>query len=283
MTGNRPKICLVTGANSGIGKEIVKGLALSNIHIIMVCRNREKGQTLLDEIKTLSASSIDLLIADLSSQAEIRLLAKTIHERYPQLDILINNAGVVLFNQEFSVDGIEMTLATNYLAPFLLTQLLMDLLLKSTSARIINISSAIHKWGKIDLDDLQYSQRKYQFLKAYAQSKLLMNISTFELARRLKGSSITVNCLHPGAVKTNLGNNAKNNFLLKFIDKLVKFFFISPKQAAKGPLYLALSPAMENITGEYFVKEKIASPHPIVYDNEIAKKVWDISATLVNM
>lgn len=283
MKNNYQKICLITGANSGIGKEIAIGLAKSGAHVIMVCRNLERGQAALEEIKILSGTnSIELLIADLSSQTEIRALAETIYNHYLVLDVIINNAGLVLPRKSFSVDGIEMTLATNYLAPFLLTNLLITLLKKSASPRIINISSAIHKWAKIDLNDLQYERRKYHFMKAYAQSKLLMNIMSFELARRLSDTRITVNCIHPGAVKTQLGSNDNHNIMLKIADKIIKFFFISPQQAAKSPIYLALSPDMENITGKYFVKNTAAPSSPITYDPVLAAQVWEISENLVS-
>ena len=282
MRSNDQKICLVTGANSGIGKEIALELALSGAHVIMVCRDFARGSTAFEEIKALSGSkSIDLLIADLSSQADIHLLVKAIYDRYPALHILINNAGLVLSKKILSVDGIEMTLATNYLGPFLLNNLLIDLLTKSQPSRIINVSSAIHKLAKLDLSDLQYDKRKYQFMKAYAQSKLLMNIMTFELSRRLTGTGITVNCVHPGAVKTSLGSSSAKSSIMKFIDKGIKFFFISPQQAAKTLVVLALSPEVENITGEYFVKGKTVPSSSITRDPVLATTVWEISDKLV--
>ena len=276
------KICLVTGANSGVGKEIALALAQAGAHVIMVCRHAEKGRSALADIKAKSGSnSIDLLLADLSSQTAIHQLCKTIHERYAMLHVLINNAGVVLTEKKLSADGIEMTLATNHLGPFLMTQLLRDLLEKGAPSRIINISSAIHKWAQLDLDDLQYTKRKYQPLRAYAQSKLLMSIVTFEMARRLAGTNITVNCVHPGAVKTNLGSNNANNVALKWLDKFIKLFFITPQAAAQTPVYLALSPEVNNVTGKYFVKGKPVLASASSYDPDIAREVWNISAKLV--
>jgi NAD(P)-dependent dehydrogenase (short-subunit alcohol dehydrogenase family) len=276
------KTCLITGASSGIGKEIALGLAKLGIHVILVCRQAEKGQRVLEEIKTTSDSkNVDLLIADLSSQNEIRSLVNTIYNRYPSLNILINNAGIVSTKKQYSVDGIEMTIATNHLGPFLLTHLLLDLLKKSASPRIINVSSAIHKWAKIDLTDLQFNHRKYHFMKAYAQSKLLMNATTFELAKQLEKTNITVNCLHPGAVKTNLGSNNATNFFLRKIDKIIKSFFITPAMAAKTPLYLATSSEVENITGKYFIKCKPVSSKTI--SPELSKKIWEISKELVKI
>lgn len=275
------KICLVTGASSGIGKEIATALAISGAQVIMVCRNATKGLAVLEEIKQKSGSkSIDLILADLSSQREIRLLAQTIQARYTQLDVLINNAGLVLSKKTFSEDGIEMTLALNHLAPFLLTNLLLDLLKKSAPARIINISSDIHKWGKIHLDDLQFEKRKYQFMKAYAQSKLLLTVTSFELARQLANSGVTLNCVHPGAVKTNLGSDSTHHILLKVIDKMIKFFFITPQKAAEMPFYLATSSQIENVTGQYYANGKPKLASSISYDTQLAKKIWEISEKL---
>lgn len=282
MIKNDRKICLVTGANSGIGKEIAIGLAKSGAHVIMVCRDLDRAQAALEDIKIKSgSSSIDLLIADLSSQADIRSLAKIMYERYSALHILINNAGLVLSKRTLSADGIEMTLATNHLGPFLLTHLLLDLLEKSTPSRIINVSSAIQKWAKINLTDLQYENHKYQFMKVYGQSKLLMNIITFEFAKRLEGTGVTINCIHPGAVKTSLGSDNSHHIALKCIDKLIKFFFITPKQAAKNILDLAISPEWESISGKYVVKGKAVLSNLVTYDRLLAKKIWGISERFV--
>ena len=276
------KTCLVTGANAGLGKEIALALAKTGAHVIMVCRHPERGKLALKDIQTQSGSTaIDLLIADLSSQADIRTLAETIHQRYAKLDVLINNAGAVFYQKNVSVDGIEMTLATNHLAPFLLTHLLLDLLKSSSPARIINISSAIHKWGKIDLTDLQFERRKYHVMKTYAQSKLLLNSVSFELARKLEGTGVTVNCVHPGAVKTHLGSDQAHNLGLKLMDYLIKFFFISPQEAAKTPVYLATAPEMANVSGKYFVKGKAVSASYSSYDPVLAKEIWAASEKLI--
>jgi NAD(P)-dependent dehydrogenase (short-subunit alcohol dehydrogenase family) len=278
------KTCLVTGASSGIGKEVAKQLALSGYHVIMVCRDPNKSQSVLEEIKAQSASqTVDLLIADLSSQSAIRALADTVRDRYARLDVLINNAGVVLTHRETSIDGFEKTLATNYLGPFLLTNLLLDLMKSSLPSRIVNVSSAIHKWGSIDFNDLEFKTRKYQFMKVYAQSKLLMNLFTFELARRLAGTDVTVNGLHPGAVNTHLGTANADSFMMRMLDKMIKFFMISPQQAAKTPVYLATSPKVMNISGKYFLKCKPVSASLISTDAVLAKQAWEVSSKLVGI
>jgi NAD(P)-dependent dehydrogenase (short-subunit alcohol dehydrogenase family) len=274
------KTCLVTGATSGIGREVALGLAKLGSKVILVCRQADKGRRVLAEIKEVSNSKdVELLVADLSSQTEIRSLANIIYDNYPTLDTVINNAGVVLTEKQYSSDGIEMTLATNHLGPFLLNNLLVDLLKKNAPARIINVSSAIHKWAKLDLEDLQFQRRKYQFMKAYAQSKLLMNITTFELARRLEGTGVTVNCIHPGAVRTNLGSSNTNSLIVQAIDKFIKSFFISPETAAQSLIHLATSSEVKNTTGKYFVKHKIAFPKNV--SAEMAKKIWKISENMI--
>lgn len=278
------KICLVTGASSGIGKEIALALAKTGAHVIMVCRNTDKGNCALKDIKQQSGStSIDLLTADLSSQSEIRLLSKMIYERYSNLHVLINNAGVVLSKKTLSADGIEMTLATNHLGPFLLTHLLLDLLKKSAPSRIINISSNIHKWAKVDLTDLQYGRRPYKFMQAYAQSKLLVNIATFALSKKLIGTGVTANCAHPGAVKTNLGTDSASSLTLKFIDKCIKFFFITPQKAAESLCYLAVAPEIATSSGKYFMKGKPSLASATSYDNVLSDKICDISKQLVGI
>jgi NAD(P)-dependent dehydrogenase (short-subunit alcohol dehydrogenase family) len=278
------KTFLITGANSGIGKEVALELTKLDHHVILVCRDANRGKAALDEIKAKTASnSIDLLIADLSSQAEIRSLANTVRERYSVLHGLINNAGVVMTERVNSVDGIEMTLATNHLGPFLLTHLLLDVLKSSAPSRIVNVSSAVHKWGSIDLQDLQFEKRKYQFMRAYAQSKLLMNLATFELARRLENTGVTVNCLHPGAVNTHLGSYNAKTAIMKAVDKMIKFFMTSPQKAARTPIYLAVSPEIIGLTGKYFVKCRSVPASAASYDLEMAKQVWEISNKLVGL
>lgn len=278
------KTCLVTGASSGLGKEIALGLAQLGAHVVMVCRESKKARTIYSEIQSQSISTkINLIFADLSSQAEIIKLATTIKNQYVQLHVLINNAGTVLTQRAQTIDGIETTLATNHLAPFLLSQLLLPLLQHSKPARIINISSAIHKSVKLELNDLEFQYRKYQFFKAYAQSKLLMNITSFELAKKLANTGITVNCLHPGAVNTNLGSSKNHNFLIRGLDRLIKSFFISPKQAAQAALWLASAPQFDNVTGQYFEKFKLSKPNPVCYDQVVIATVWAMSMKKCNL
>jgi NAD(P)-dependent dehydrogenase (short-subunit alcohol dehydrogenase family) len=269
------KTCIVTGANSGIGKETALGLARLGAHVVMVCRNREKGQAALEEIRRESGSSqVDLLIADMSSQASVRELAEQIHQKYSRLDVLVNNAGGGAPPGARSVDGIEMTLATNHLGAALLTLLLLDLLKASAPSRVINVSSEAQRRARLDMNDLQFERRKYSGVAAYGQSKLLMNAFTFELARRLAGTGVAANCLHPGVVATNIWSANPLPLILKLMIAVVKPFMLNSKQGAAVSLYLATSPEVAQVSGEYFVKSKIAESSPQSRDPKLMAEVW---------
>jgi NAD(P)-dependent dehydrogenase (short-subunit alcohol dehydrogenase family) len=269
------KLCIVTGANSGIGKETALGLAQMGARVIMVCRNAEKGKAALEEIRReFGSSQLDLLIADMSSQASVRALAEQIQRKYPSLDVLVNNAGGCARARTLSADGIEMTLATNYLGAALLTLLLLDLLKASAPSRIVNVSSSeAQSPTRLDTNDLQFERRKYSGIAAYKQSKLLMNAFTFELARRLAGTGVTANCLHPGAVATNIWNPDLLPFG-KLIVAVVKPFMLSSKQGAAVSLYLATSPEVAQVSGEYFVKSKPSKSNPLSRDPKLMAEVW---------
>jgi len=267
------KICIVTGANSGIGKETALGLAQMGARVVMVCRNAEKGKAALEEIRRESGSSqVDLLIADMSSQASVRALAEQIQQKYPRLDVLVNNAGGGAPARKLSADGIEMTLATNHLGPALLTLLLLELLKASAPSRIVNVSSSeAQSPARLDMNDLQFERRKYRSVAAYGQSKLLVNTFTFELARRLAGTGVTANCLHPGAVATNIWSAIP---IGKLIIAVGKPFMLNSKQGAAVSLYLATSPEVAQVSGEYFVKSKPAKSNPLSRDPKLMAEVW---------
>jgi len=270
------KICIVTGANSGIGKETALGLAQVGARVVMVCRNAEKGRAALEEIRRQSGSSqVDLLIADMSSQASVRALAEQIQQKYPRLDVLVNNAGRWAPAGTLSADGIKMTLASNHLGAALLTLLLLDLLKASAPSRIINVSSSEAQHARLEMNDLQFERRKYRGVAAYGQSKLLMNAFTFELARRLAGTGVTANCLHPGAVATNIWNpDLLPPLIGRLIVAVVKPFLLNSKQGAAVSLYLATSPEVAQVSGEYFVKSKPARSNPLSRDPKLMAEVW---------
>ncbi|NVM54339.1 MAG: SDR family oxidoreductase [Candidatus Helarchaeota archaeon] len=272
------KIVMITGANSGIGKATTLGLAEMGATIVMVCRNRERGEDAFLEIKEKTGNpKIDLLIADLSSQQEIRNLVKEFKSKYQQLDILINNAAVVLSKRQTTVDGLETVFATNHLAPFLLTNLLLDVLKASAPARIINITSGLHSRAKMDFDDLQ-SEKKFGAFWTYNKSKLALMLFTYELARRLEGSGVTVNVVHPGVARTNLGRDM-NWFSRGF----TKIFFKSPKKCAETPIYVASSPDLEGVNGKYLANKKEKQSSKESYNEADAKRLWEISAELTGL
>ena len=257
------KTCIVTGANSGIGKETALGLAQMGARVVMVCRNAEKGKAALEEIRRESGSSqVDLLIADMSSQASVRALAEQIRQKYPCLDVLVNNAGGAAWARTLSAEGFELTL------------LLLDLLKASAPARIVNVSSSESQDARLDMQDLRFERRKYSAVAAYRQSKLLMNVFTFELARRLAGTGVTANCLHPGAVATNIWSADSMPSIVKLIVPLMKPFMLSSKQGAAVSLYLATSPEVAQVSGEYFVKSKPAKSKPLSRDPKLMAEVW---------
>jgi NAD(P)-dependent dehydrogenase (short-subunit alcohol dehydrogenase family) len=266
------KTCLITGANSGIGLETARGLAKQGAQVVMVCRNAEKGEIARqDIISSTGNDQIDLMITDLSSLAGVRTLAEQVNNRYQQLHILIHNAGLMSKRREVSADGYEMQFAVHHLAVFLLTDLLLDLLKKSAPARIINVSSMMHKMGKINFDDLQ-CENKFGTYSAYGQSKLAMIHYTYDLSEKLRGSGVTINALHPGAVATNIGFPGWMNILLK-----------SPEKGASTPLYLATSPDLEGVSGKYFNSCKEAKTSSASYDREEGKRLWEVTEQLCEL
>jgi NAD(P)-dependent dehydrogenase (short-subunit alcohol dehydrogenase family) len=269
------EICVVTGANSGIGKETALGLVEMGAHVVMVCRSRAKGQAAVDEIcgRTGSGRAPDLLFADMSSQKAVRALAEAIRNKYSRVDVLVNNAGAAVRDRKLSVDGIEMTVATNHLGAALLTVLLLDLLKEGAPSRIVNVSSEAQRRSRLDMNDLQFERRTYSGFAAYGQSKLLMNAFTFELARRLAGTGVTANCLHPGVVATNIWG-ADPSLFFKAIVGMMRPFMLNSKDGAALSLYLASSPDVAQTTGEYFVKSKPAPPNPLARDVKVADEIW---------
>jgi NAD(P)-dependent dehydrogenase (short-subunit alcohol dehydrogenase family) len=281
-TSMQGKICLLTGATSGIGKATALGLAQMGATVVMVSRDRARGEAVQAEIKTKSGNAaVDLLLADLSAQQSIRQLVENFQQRYTQLHVLINNAGLFMLRRRTTVDGLEMTFAVDYLAPFLLTNLLLDVLKASAPARIVNVSSNSHEAGYIKLDDLQ-AEHHYRSMRAYGQSKLAVVLFTYELARRLQGTGVMANCLHPGFVATNIGQSGMGP-ASRIVTRLIFAFGISPQEGAKTSLYLASSPEVEGVTGKYFVKGIPQRSAPISYDESLQRQLWEESVKLVNL
>src|SRR6267378_177113 len=277
MTG---KTCLITGGNSGIGKATALGLARMGANIVIVSRSKEKGEAALAEIIAKSGNrNVELMLADMSSQDSIRRLASDFKAGHGKLHLLVNNAGVYLTRRTTTVDGLESTFAINHLGPFLLTNLLLDLLKASAPSRIVNVSSDAHNGAKVNFEDLQ-GEKKFSGWHAYAQSKLAMILFTHELAKKLDGTGVTVNSAHPGVVRTNFANN---NGLVTFGFRLMRPFFISPKSAAKRILYVATSSDLEGVTGKYFTKMHEAKSSQESYDDDSAKRLWQISEQLTKV
>ncbi len=280
-TAMKDKIVMITGANSGIGKAASLALANMGATVVMVARNKEKGEAAKAEIIRESGnSSVDLLLADLSSLESVRQLATEFQKKYPKLHVLINNAG--LFNQgrHVTTDGYENTFATNYLAAFLLTNLQLEQLKASAPSRIINVSSVGHYKGHINFDDLNL-EKEYGGWKAYGQSKLALVLFTHELAKKLQGTGVTVNAVHPGTVATNIWTRPFGP--AGFITALPKLFMASPEKGAETIVYLASSSDAQSLSGEYLEKSKVKKSSEESYDEEIAQRLWDVSAKLTRL
>jgi len=271
------KTCLVTGATSGIGKEIASGLAAMGADVILVGRSREKCGSAAQEIRARTNNDVSYLVADLSSQASIRQLAKEFSNAHQRLDVLVNNAGVFMAKREVTVDGIEQTFAVNHLAPFLLTNLLIDRIKASSPARMVTTSSIAHRGAQIDFDDVQFEKRSYSGIRAYSQSKLANILFTKELARRLEGTGVTANCFHPGAVRTGLLQVSPWYYQAAWAAG--GMFFLSPDKGADTGVYLASSPEVEGVTGRYFVKRKETKASAETESKEAAARLWDLSAS----
>ncbi|HEU4328777.1 MAG TPA: SDR family oxidoreductase [Roseiflexaceae bacterium] len=275
------KICLVTGGSSGIGKATALELAQRGAHVVIVARDPERTEQAAAEIRRDSGNPlVDAIRADLSVQQQVRDLAAQIVGRYPRLDVLVNNAGVYLRQRQLTPDGMEMTLAVQYLAPFLLTNLLRDLLARSAPARIVNVSSVFHHLGRIDFGNLQ-GERFYEGTLAYAQSKVATILFTRELARRLAGSAVVANSMEPGAVATRIGRSAPLYFQLSL--GLLWPVLRSPAEGARTIVHLACAPEAASVTGGHFVDCRERTPAPTGRDDALAQCLWAFSEQLTGL
>lgn len=276
------KICMVTGATSGIGTVTARELARLGATVVLVGRNQAKAAAVAAEIKGQTGNSaVEVLIGDLSSQADIHRIVDEFKQRHSQLHILVNNAGAVYERRQESVDGIELTFALNHLSYFLLTNLLLDTLQHSAPARIVNVSSEAHRTTRMNFDDLQARQR-YRGFQVYGQSKLANILFTIELARRLEGTGVTVNALHPGVVATGFGVNNRGWIGLVF-GVLLRPFIRTPEQGAETSIYLAASPEVEAVSGLYFANKRPARPSAAARDLAAAQRLWSSSVELTKL
>ena len=276
------KVCLITGGTNGIGKSAAQALAQLGATVVIVGRDAQKTSQVVSEIRSAAGNTnVDSLLADLSSQQDVRRLASDFQSRYSRLHVLLNNAGGTYLKRQLSVDGIDMTFALNHLAYFLLTDLLLDTLKASAPARIISVSSDAHANGKIEFDNLQ-GERAYSGLEPYGNSKLANILFTRELARRLEGSGVTANALHPGLTSTGFGRN-NPGLLMTIMGVVIPLIARSPEKGAATSIYLASSPEVQSTTGEYFVDSKVAKTAPQAADMAVARKLWEVSAEMVHL
>ena len=280
------KICLVTGATAGIGEVTARELARQGATVIVVGRSREKSETTVRQIRQQTGNpAVEYLLADLSSQKDVRALAQQFKSTHQRLHALVNNAGGIFIWRQASVDGIEMTFALNHLNYFLLTNLLLDALKASAPARIINVSSRAHLRAPLNFDALQ-SRRGYNGIRVYGQTKLANLLFTYELARRLEGTGVTANALHPGLVATNFGaNNARlgGRYLGRLYRRLFRVIAISAEEGAQSSLYLATSPEVAGVTGKYFVRRQAVPSSEASYDRAAASRLWQVSEELTDL
>ena len=276
------KTCLVTGATSGIGKETAVRLAMLGATVIIVARTDARGEMASDELRRrVPRARVEAVTADLSSLAHVRHLADEVLARHDRLDVLVNNAGVITMRRQLTADGLETTFATNHLGSFLLTNLLRGLLERSAPARVVTVSSATHKQVRtIPWDDMLRGAPAGD-RQAYPLSKLLNILFTFELARRLTGTGVTANCLHPGFVRTALGRDVTG--VLGAVVRLVMPFQPGPATGADTSVFLATSPEVADVTGGYFVKCKPAEPSALARDDRAAARLWTLSEELAGV
>lgn len=273
------KTAVVTGATSGVGEETAFGLLRAGAHVVIVGRNEEKMKVTVDRLRVRSGSgSTDYVLADLSVMREVRAAANELHRRFPRIDILVNNAGGIFLDRETTDEGFEKTFALNHLGVFLLTTLLLPTLERSAPSRIITVSSGGHVIGKMHFDDLQLTKGWGSF-KAYAQAKLGSILFTRSLAKRLEGTGVTANVLHPGFVASNFAK--KSGVLGAIGHAFTKTFGMSPEKGARTSLHLAMSDEVATVSGEYFIGLKVRKPSAAARDDEQAKKLWEVSELLV--
>jgi retinol dehydrogenase 12 len=282
LDGNmKDKICMVTGASSGIGFVTARELARQGAQVTLVSRSPERCQAAAEGIRQETGNpAVDFIAADLSSLGEIRRAAEEFLKRRKRLDVLVNNAGGFFMKRSETVDGLELTFALNHLNYFLLTNLLLETIKASAPARIVNVSSDAHRGARLHFDDLQ-NKHKYAGFRVYSQSKLMNVLFTYELSRRLEGSGVTANALHPGFVASGFAKN--NGALFRLVMPLVQLSALTPEEGARTSIYLASSPEVEGVSGKYFTKQRAVQSDPASYDEQTAHQLWDVSLELTHL
>jgi NAD(P)-dependent dehydrogenase (short-subunit alcohol dehydrogenase family) len=281
MSDMKGKTVLVTGANQGIGKASALALGKMGASLVLVCRNADRARAAVVELAREGVRDVELIVADLSAQSEVRRVAAEVKARRARLDVLLNNAGVLVPTRRTTVDGIEESFAVNHLAPFLLTHLLRDLLEHGAPARVVNVSSEAHRGAFMHWDDLEFARTPYKPFNAYGQSKLCNILFTRELARRLDGSGVTANSLHPGLVATGFGQTYGG--LMGVLIKLAHPFMLTSGKGARTQVWLASSPEVEGVSGKYFDKRQQRWPSRAAQDDAAARKLWAISEQMTGL
>jgi retinol dehydrogenase 14 len=274
------KTVLVTGASGGIGKATALGLGALGAHLAITGRDRERAEGAAGEIRAAGGGQVEVFVGDLSSQSEVRRLADEVLQSLPRLDVLVNNVGGYC-TRHVTADGLEHTFALNHLAPFLLTNLLRDRLIHSAPARVVTVSSNAQATGQIDFDDLQ-GERSYSGARAYNQSKLANVLFTYELARRLQGTSVTANALHPGVVSTSFGAEDPRG-IQRLLIPFLRPFMKSPAKGAATSIHVASAPELEQVTGRFFANSNPKRSSKRSYDEATAARLWQVSADLVGL
>jgi NAD(P)-dependent dehydrogenase (short-subunit alcohol dehydrogenase family) len=275
------RTCIVTGATSGIGRATATALNRAGARLVLVARNAEKAEQARRELLAeRPGAEVSIQLADLAKLDDIRAVVPALLDECPQIDVLLNNAGIVLLRRTETQDGFESMFGVNHLAYYLLTRLLLERLKENPQARIVNVSSEAHRFASWDFDDLQ-SKKSFSGMRVYGNSKLANILFTRALAKRLEGTGVTANCLHPGAVDTNLGHG--NGLLFQLIQPLARFFLRSPEDGAKTSIKLCASPEVAGTSGLYFQNEKPRRPTALALDDEAAERLWRISAEMVGL
>jgi NAD(P)-dependent dehydrogenase (short-subunit alcohol dehydrogenase family) len=274
------KRVVVTGANSGIGRSTARELAAAGAEVILVCRSPERGGEALEAIREQTQSTqLRLMLCDISSREDVRRFGVEFRSQYDCLDVLVNNAGAYFAEKRISVDGLELTFALNHMGYFLMVRELLGCLKASPAGRIVNVSSEGHRMGKLDWEDVHWERRKYAPMRAYCDSKLMNILYTRELSRRLEETSITVNCLHPGVIRSGFAVNEKGSFA--FLARLSGPFMSSPEVGARTSVYLAGSPSVADRSGGYFIRCKTRNPSRAARSDADAARLWELSEALI--
>jgi len=276
------RVCIITGATSGVGYQAAKRLAQGGAHLVLICRNDEKAARIKEELMHAYTVQIEIVQADFSHLDQVREAAGVILANYPHIDVLINNAGVHNTHRTLTAEGVETVFCVNHLASFLLTRLLLNRLIESAPSRIIQVNSQGHRFGGLDLDDLSWAQRRYNGYKAYGASKVAQLYTVWELAEKLAGSGVTINAMHPGEVRTNIGMN--NEALFRWYQRyLIWWILKKPVISGNAIYYLAAAPEMAEVSGRFFNQTIDEKPAAHARDQALGKSVWSISEELTGL